>query len=324
MRNPSIISTLAIALTVFFTPALAADFPSKPINLLVGYPPGGAVDVVGRILAQHLAPALGQAVVVENRGGASGNIAAAYVSKSQPDGHTLLVAPITGYAMNTALDAESMSYSLEQDFAAVSLVGYLPLVLLVNKASPANDVPGLQQVAREKSEGLTYGSSGNGQVDHVAGELFRQQAGIKLLHVPYRGAAPAVLDLASGQIDLLFATTPTAMTNLKGGKLKPLMITAPHRLPMLADVPTAQELGYKGFEIGTTYGILAPADTPMAIRKRLNTEIMKVLALPDVKDRLLGLGVQILTSTPDQAQEGVKSELDRWENVFVDLNISAN
>lgn len=304
--------------------AIAQDYPSRQVSMVVGYSPGGAVDAVGRMIAQHLGERLGKPVVVDNRAGASGNIGAQYVAKAPPDGYTLLVAPLTSYAMNSLLLPAVAGYQLDKDFAAVSLVGYLPLVMVANEAVPASTPAQLVAMAKSKPAALNYGSSGNGSIEHVAGEMFKRQAGVSLLHIPYRGAAPAMTDLMSGQLQVMFATTATAVANLKTGRIKPLMVATSQRLTALPDVPTSSEAGFPGFEVASTYAVLAPAGTPPSIVRRLNQDIARIVQLPDVRQRFQTLGIEVMTSTPEEAGARIGTELSKWGQVIKTSNIKAD
>ena len=310
----------ALACTTLF----AQDYPSRQVTMVVGYAAGGAVDAVARLLSQKLGDALGKPVVVDNKAGASGNIGAQFVAKAAPDGHTLLMAPVTTYAMNSLLYPATAGYHLDKDFAGVSTVGYLPLVLVVNEALPARSVADLVKTAKAKPGGMDYGSAGNGSIEHVAGEMFKQQAGVSMVHIPYRGAAPAITDLMAGQLSLMFATVPTAVANLKSGKLRPLAVTTPERIGALRDVPTTREAGYPGFEVASVYAVLAPAATPQPVVQRLNQEIGKILQMPDVQARFQTLGIERAASTPEEATQRLGHELAQWRKVIQSSSIKAD
>lgn len=314
----------ACATAAACTVAPAQDYPARQVTMVVGYAAGGAVDAVARMMAQKLGDALGKPFVVDNKAGASGNIGAQFVARAQPDGYTLLMAPVTTYAMNSLLYPATTGYHLDKDFTGVSVVGYLPLVLVVNDALPARSVAELVKAAKAKPGGMDYGSSGNGSIEHVAGEMFKQQAGVSIVHIPYRGAAPAITDLMAGQLNLMFATVPTAVANLKTGKLRPLAVTTPGRVGALPDVPTTREAGYPGYEVASTYAILAPAATPRPIVQRLNQEIAKILQIPDVQKRFQILGIERAGSTPDEATQRLGQELAKWGQVIKDGSIKVD
>jgi tripartite-type tricarboxylate transporter receptor subunit TctC len=317
-------AAVALAAFAWSGAALAQDYPSRQVTMVVGYPPGGAVDAVGRMIAQRLGDSLGKPVVVDNKSGASGNIGAQFVAKAAPDGYTLLVAPLTSYAMNSLLLPATTGYHLDKDFAPVSLVGYLPLVLMANEAVPATTPAQLVAIAKAKPASLNYASSGNGSIEHVAGEMFKRQAGVSLLHIPYRGAAPAMTDLLAGQVQVMFATAATAMANMKTGRIKPLMVATPQRIAALPDVPTAREAGFPGFEVASTYAVLAPAGTPPAVVRRLNQEIAKIMQVPEVRQRFQTLGIEAMASTPEEAGVRVNAELVKWGQVIKAANIKAD
>jgi tripartite-type tricarboxylate transporter receptor subunit TctC len=324
MISRSMKTLLAAAFAAASTIAAAQDYPQRQVTMVVGYPAGGAVDAVGRLLAQKLGDAMGKPFVVDNKAGASGSIGAQFVAKAPADGHTLLVAPLTSYAMNSLLFPATTGFQLDKDFAGVSLVGYLPLVLVVNENVPAQSAAELVKIAKSRPAGLNYGSSGNGSIEHVAGEMFKKQAGVSVLHIPYRGAAPAITDVMAGQIQVMFATAPTAVANLKTGKIKPLMVATSQRIGALPDVPTAREAGFPGFEVASTYAILAPVATPRPVLQKLNTEIGKVLQMSDVKARFVTLGIEMMPSTPEEASQRSAAELAKWGKAIKDSNIKAD
>ncbi|MDM0029546.1 Bug family tripartite tricarboxylate transporter substrate binding protein [Variovorax saccharolyticus] len=312
----------AITLASALSPGFAqTDFPAKQITLVVGYPAGGAVDLVGRVLAQRLGDAFGKPVVVDNRGGASGNIGAQFVARSPADGYTLLVAPLTSYAMNSTLYPATVAYNLQKDFTPVAVIGYLPLVVVANTAASIDTTAALVKAAKAKPGSLNYGSSGNGSIEHVAGEMFKKQAGVSMVHIPYRGAAPAMTDLVGGQVQVMFATAATAVPNVAGSRVKALMVAAPKRLAALPNTPTAAEAGFPNFEVASTYAVLAPQNTPATIVQRLNQELVTMLQLPDVRVRFQGLGIEAAGSTPDEARKKVDAELKVWSKAIAEANI---
>ncbi|MFT3778462.1 MAG: tripartite tricarboxylate transporter substrate binding protein [Ottowia sp.] len=306
------------------TASFAQDYPSRQVTVVVGYAAGGAVDAVARLMSQKLGDALGKPFVVDNKAGASGNIGAQFVAKAPADGYTLLMAPVTTYAMNSLLYPATTGYHLAKDFTGVSLVGYLPLVLVVNEALPVRSVADLVKTAKAKPGGMDYGSSGNGSIEHVASEMFKKQAGVSMVHIPYRGAAPAITDVMAGQLQLMFATVPTAVANLKTGKLRPLAVTTPKRISALNDVPTAHEAGYPGFEVASTYAILAPAATPRPVVERLNQEVTRILEMPDVQARFQALGIERAGSTPEEATQRLGQELGKWDKAIKESAIKVD
>lgn len=310
-----------VVATMLSLPAAAQQYPSKPITFVVAYPPGGGADAIGRLLGQKLSEAIGQPVVVDNRPGFSGNIGAASVAKAAPDGHTLLVAPWTTYAINSVLYPDKVGYSLEKDFAPVTVIGFLPLVMMVNPQVPANTVQEFIALAKSKPDALSYGSTGPGSLEHISGEMLKRVAGINMVHVPYKGNGPAVTDLIGGQIQALFITAPTWAQHSKSGKLRALMVTTPERNSTFPDLPTPAESGLSGFEVFSTYGLLAPAGTPPAILEKLNATVRKILEDPDTRARFKTLGVDAAPSTPEAARQRVVNDLAKWGKAIKESNI---
>jgi len=306
------------------TPAGAQDFPTKPITLVVAYPPGGGADAIGRLIADRLQESMGKAVIMDNRPGFSGNIGAQYVAKSAPDGHTLLVAPWTTYAINGVLyGPQRVGYSLDKDFVGVSTLGFQPLALMINPSVPANTVAELIAYAKSKPDALTFGSTGPGSLEHIAGEMFKRSAGISMVHVPYRGSGPAMTDLIGGQIQVYFATAPTVVQHMNTGRVKTLMVTTPERNVALPNLPTPREAGVQNFEVRSTYGMLAPAGTPPAVIRKLNDELVKVLGNPEVKAKFRSLGVDAVASTADELTQRIPQDIARWSAIIKQADIKA-
>jgi tripartite-type tricarboxylate transporter receptor subunit TctC len=317
----AVAALLVVALLLGLGGAHAQDYPNKPIILVVAYTPGGGVDAVARLIAQKLSDAMAANVVVENRPGFSGNIGAASVARAAPDGYTLLLAPWTTYAINSVLYPGKVGYVLDKDFAPVTVIGYLPLILLVNQNVHANSLQELLALARNKPDSISFGSTGSGSLEHIAAELLKLQANVRMVHVPYKGNAPAVTDLIGGQIQLLFTTAPTWAAHANSGRLKALMVTTPQRSPAFPELPTPKEAGMPAFEVFSTYGVLAPAGTPPAIIKRLNEEMVKILEAADTKARFKVLGVDAAPSTPEAALQRVTRDLAKWEQILKSANI---
>jgi tripartite-type tricarboxylate transporter receptor subunit TctC len=288
--------------------AQSADYPSRPIKMLVGFAAGGGTDVVARIVAQKMTENLGQSVVVENRTGASGMIAAEDTAKSPPDGYTLMMGSQTTCAVAPIL-YRKVSVDPARDFAGVALTGASPLVLVVAmaKANPGK---------------LNFGTGGVGTTPHMTAELFQQAAGIKMVHVAYRGEAPAITDTVAGQIPLMFANLSAVMGNIKGGTLRALAVTGAQRSPSAPDIPTVGET-LPGFAAETWFGIVAPAGTPRDILVKLNTAARRALAAADTRERLAGLGMTNGSSTPEELDAHIKSEIAKWAKVIKDANIQA-
>ncbi|RJF92816.1 tripartite tricarboxylate transporter substrate binding protein [Noviherbaspirillum saxi] len=313
---------LATSLTLAASGAAQAAYPDKPIKLVVPYPPGGATDIIGRVVAQKLGGALGQQVVVDNRGGAGGNIGAAAVAKAEPDGYTLLMGALTSHSIMQTLERKSLGYNLEKDFAPITMVGSVPLVFVVHPSVPARNLKELIAFAKSKPGFLTYASSGAGAPQRMAAELFKRTAGVDVMHVPYKGSGPAMNDLVGGQVLTMVETVPAAQSFIKAGKLRALAVTTPQRISMLPDVPTAIEEGLAGFSVSSMFGVLAPANTPKPIVDRLNAELVKILQLPEVKEQLLQQGAYAMSTSPEQTRERIKQEISMWAKVIEDAKIT--
>jgi tripartite-type tricarboxylate transporter receptor subunit TctC len=288
----------------------AQPYPSKPVRVVVPYPPGGPTDIVARVLFQQVAESTGQQFVIDNRAGAGGNIGAEHVAKSPADGYTVLIGT-TAHAINMSL-FKSLNYDVQKDLAPVSLLTQGPLVLVTHPQFPANSVKELIDMAKAKPGSLNFASSGNGQSTHLSAELFNSMAGTKMVHVPYKGSAPALSDLMTGQVGIMFDTTLSAMPFVRAGKLKALGVTSPQRTPAAPDVPTIAESGLPGYEVFAWNGVLVPAGTPKAIVAQLNEEIRKAMQLPQVRDKFSAQGFAASWNTPDQFGVFVRNEVDKW------------
>jgi tripartite-type tricarboxylate transporter receptor subunit TctC len=317
---------LAVLATAALMPAAAfAAWPDRPVKLVVPYPPGGATDVIGRIVAQHLSTALGQSVVVDNRGGAGGNIGADVVAKSRPDGYTLLMAAMTSHSTMARLERGRISYDLQKDLTAVQVVGYVPLVFIVHPSVPATSFQQLVSFAKANPKKLTYASSGAGAPQRMAVEMFRLESGADMIHVPYKGSGPAMTDLVGGQVLMAAETVPAALQQIKAGKLRALAVTTPQRISMLPDVPTVSESGWKDFDVVSTFGVMAPAGTPPEVLARLNAEIGKIMQDPAAKEQFLQQGVYTLPpQTPAQASGRLKAEMAKWAHVIDQTGVKAD
>ena len=298
--------------------ALAQSYPAKPIRVVVPFPPGGGTDIVARTVTPKMAEILGQPFVIENRAGAGGNIGTEAVAKSPADGYTLLVASAST-AINTTL-VPNLSWSVS-DFAPVVLMVVNNHLLAAHPSVPANNVRELLALAKARPGQVTYASYGSGSSAHLTAELFKLMAGVDLLHVPYKGAAPAVNDLLGGQVNVIFADVAAMLSHLKSGKLKPLGIGSAKRFEGLPDVPTIAESGVPGFEAGGFLGLVAPAGTPRAAIDALNAAAQKSLALPEVRERLLGLASPPVGGTPEEFASHIKREIDKWARVIRAANI---
>lgn len=306
---------LGVAATFGVTRGWADAYPDKPIRLLVAFPPGGPSDVLSRIVGQQLNAALGQSVVVDNRPGAGGNVAAEIAAKQPADGYTLLMANNSILAANAFL-YKRLGFDPSKDFAPITLIGRQPNILVVSPSLGVNSVAELIAMAKAKPGQLNFGSSGNGTAAHLAGELFRLKAGIDIVHVAYPGVAPALTDLMSGQIQMMFATSVGAIPFLKSGSLKALAVSSAVRSPALPDLPTMQEAGVADFDATTWHGVVAPAHTPGPVIDRLNAATVQALHQPDVAKRLAGLGVDVVGDTPAAFAAYIKAESIKWGEVI--------
>ena len=307
------------AMAAFTTVALAQTYPVKPVRIMVGANAGGGTDIIARVLAEKYQAALGQPFIVENRPGASNTIAADLTAKAAPDGHTLLLATNTGQAIAPHLI--KLSFDTNKDLIPIALIVTVPNVLVVAPNVPANNVKELIALMKAKPEAFSYGSSGVGSTQHLAGEAFNLAAGTKAVHIPYKGSAQALADLSGGQIQMNFDTTSSAMAFIKGGKVKALAVMSPQRSPELPDVPTLAEAGLPGVEMSTWYGLFVTAGTPKDVVNRIYAETIKVLQLPDVQKRLIGLGGEPGKITQEQFAALVKSDYERFGRLIKDANV---
>ncbi|HKW37424.1 MAG TPA: tripartite tricarboxylate transporter substrate binding protein [Burkholderiales bacterium] len=308
---------LWLALGAFLAPwpalAQAPDaWPSRPIRLILPFPPGGPTDILGRMIGERLTAGLGQPVVVENRGGAGGNLGAEVAAKSAPDGYTILL--VSNPIVISPSLYSKLNYDPRKDFAPVSLLATVPNVMVTY---PSLGVSTLQEfIALAKSKpGMNFGSGGAGTSNHAAGELFNIVAGVKLVHVPYKGVNLAMNDVLAGRIQFVVIGVPAAGPHIKAGRLRALAVIAPRRLPALPDVPTVAEAGLPNFEVTTFYGMLAPAGTPAAIVRRLNAELVRIMHSQELKDRLATMATEPATDTPEEFAEFLKRETAKWAEV---------
>jgi tripartite-type tricarboxylate transporter receptor subunit TctC len=327
MRAASrLVLALVLALSAGLVPdngrAQGAKYPDHSVKLLVGFAAGGGTDVAARILAQKLTDTLGQTVVVENRPGASGMIATEAAAKAPPDGYTLMMGSQTTLAVAPAL-YRKFGIDAARDFAGVAMGGVSPLVLVVHPSVPAKSVKELIALAQAKPGSVTFGSGGLGTTPHMAGELFAIQAGIKMVHVAYRGEAPAINDLLGGQLTLVFANLSAVIGNVKAGSLRALAVTSAQRSPSAPELPTIAETALPGFDAATWFALMAPAGTPRDVVERLNAEVTRFVAQPDVQQRFADLGMTISAATPDAIDAFVKSEIAKWAKVIQDAEIKA-
>ena len=298
------------------SPALAQGFPTKPVKIVATFEPGGASDILARLIAPKLSETLGQSVLVENRPGAGGNIGTDYVAKSAPDGHTLVMGYIGTHAVNPTLYPK-IPFDAVKDFAPVAFVASIPSALVVHPSVAAKSVGELIALAKSRPGQLNYGSGGAGTAPHLAAELFKTIAGVDIVHVPYKGSGPAVTDLLGGQISLMFNTMIQTIPHVQSGKLRALAVTSAKRSNAMPELPTLAESGLPGYAMVGWFGVLAPAGTPKDVVNRLNVEILKILNQADVKERLAKLGSEPTDIvTPEQFGDYIKMELTKWEKVI--------
>ena len=302
--------------------ARAQPYPAKPIHLIVPFPPGGGNDTVARAIAQQIGPDLGQPVVIDNKPGAGGAVGAELAAKAPPDGYTLFLAGVGSHVVNPNVHAK-LAYDPVKDFAPVTLIASAPSVLVVNPSVPARTVAQLTAYARAHPGKLNYASNGAGSAAQLAAAMYESMAGVKMVHVPYKGIAPAMTDLLSGEVQLMFGTVVALVPQIQAGKLRPLAVTSRSRSALLPDVPTMAESGLPEYEAGSWYGIMAPAGTPPEIIDRLHGTIVKALAQPDVAKRLAAEGAVVIGSTPAQFAAHLRRELARVGKVVRAAGIRA-
>lgn len=313
--------SLAAATVALPAPAESAAWPTKPIRLVVGYAAGGATDVVARLVAVKMGEQLGQPVMVDNRAGANSNLGAELVARSAPDGYTLYVYTIAN-TINATLYPK-LAYDPVKDFELVGLMAKIPNILVVNPRLPIQSPADYLRYAKSSKDGITFASSGAGSSIHLSGEMFKMQSGANMLHVAYKGSAPAITDLIGGQVDSMFDNTPSALPHVQAGKLRAVAITSAQRSPLLPDVPTLAESGYPGFDVQSWFALAAPAGTPRPVIDRLNAALGKSLAATDVRQRLQDLAATPAAGTPEQARSFAASELKRWREVVKASGASA-
>lgn len=324
-KRLSWLGRIGAALCISLMPGMAAvaqNYPAKPVRVVIPYPPGGPTDILGRIVAQRLSDRFGQTFVVDNKPGASGMIGAEAVAKAAPDGYTLLV--------NASLHViypslyPKMAFDSIKDFSPVSQIAQVPLILVVNPDLPVKSVKDLIALAKAQPGKLRFSSSGNGAAPHLAGEAFKLHTGVDMQHIPYKGSAPALADLMGGHVDLMFDSLPSSVAHVKSGKLRPLAVSTAKRVPSMPNLPTIAESGVPGFDLGTWYGVWAPAGTHKDIVNQVSGEIAKILKLPEVRERLATLGAEPVGSAPDEFAAYCRSELSMWAKVVKDSGAKAD
>ena len=303
-----------VATTFFAAFAAHAQYPNKPIKMVVPFPAGGTTDILARAVAADLQKVFGQPVVVENKAGAGGNIGSDSVAKSPPDGYTLLMGTVGTHAINVALYPK-MPYDAVKDFVPISLVAGVPNVLVAAPTFPVNSVKDLIDLAKKSPDKTTFASSGNGTSIHLSGELFKQLAGVQMMHVPYKGSSAALPDVMSGQVNVMFDNAPSVMPQIKGGKLKAIAVTSSVRSPALPNVPTIAEAGLPGYEASSWFGVLAPAGTPKDIVDKLSLTIARAVQSAEFKERLAAQGAEGVGNTSEQFAAHIKTEIEKWAKV---------
>ena len=304
------------------TPVMGLDYPVKPIRLVVGFPPGGGADVAARLVAEGLRETWRQTVVVDNRAGAGGNLATEIVAKSTADGYTLLMTSPGPVAINPSL--MKLPYNPRKDLAPITLVAFGPNVLVVHPSSPATSLKELIALARGSSNRLNFGSSGLGTTPHLSAELLKIMAKIDMVHVPYKGAGPAAIDLVAGRLDLMIVSAPTVLNLVRAQRLKALAVTSLARLSVLSDVPTFNEAGLPGYEAGVWWGLLAPAGTPAALINKLHQAIAAILHTADTRSRISAEGAEVVGNTPKAFGEFIQKETTKWATVIKAAGIKAD
>ncbi|MCX7141874.1 MAG: tripartite tricarboxylate transporter substrate binding protein [Proteobacteria bacterium] len=312
-------AALAAMLAAASCGAWAQAYPAKPVKLIVTYPPAGGADTMARLIAAKLSESLGQPVVVENRPGASGQIGADAVARAAPDGYTLML-DASSYAVNPSLYPK-LPYDPQKAFAPITLLAQFPNMLVVTPSFPVNSVKDLVAMAKAKPGTISYASSGNGSAQHLAAELFKQQAGVDIMHVPYKGGGPAMTDVMAGQVPVFFANMASGLGHVKGGKLKALAATGSKRSPNMPELPTLAESGVPGYEVYEWNAVFAPAGTPPAIVNLLYEHIAKALALKDVRERIDALGGEIVASNPRDTEKFLVAQMAKWSKVVKQGNI---
>ena len=310
------IASLALAISTAFAQA----YPSRPISLVVPFPPGGTTDVLARTLGQELGKNLGQPVVIESKPGAGATLGADYVAKSKPDGYIILMGAVHHTIATSAY--KKLPYDFSRDLVPVSTVALVPNVLVVNPNLPAKNVAELLALAKAAPKKYTYGSNGNGTGQHLIGAQFEALGGVQLLHVPYKGSGPLTTDLLGGQIDMSFDTITPLLPHIKANKLRALAVTINKRAPALPEVPTLDEAGLKGFNLGTWFGVLAPVGTPREIVAKLNTEMVKIINSPDFRKRMEEIGAEPIGNTPEQMAAQIKDDTERFAKLVKAAGVS--
>ena len=317
----AVLAIAAISAALGSASGLAQQYPAKTIRVVVGFAPGGGTDVVARIIGAKLGELWGQSVVVDNRAGATGTIGADIVAKSPPDGYTLLMGHVNSHGIAPNL-FKKLPYDAQRDFAMVSYVGYVPNVLVIHPSIPAKNVKELIGIAKARPGQMNYASSGVGSTQHLAGEMFKLATGTNLVHIPYKGSGPAVIDLLAGHVVMNFDTMPPVLPHIRAGKMRALALTTPKRSPNLPDVPTMMEAGLSGFSMTNWYGVMAPGKTSREIVVKLNAEINKIMQMPEQKAKLEEVGTQLDPMSPEQFAKFLESEIAKYSKLIKAANVT--
>ena len=314
-----LVASIALAAGLAALPAAAQSYPAKPIRMVVPYPPAGGTDVVARTLSEPLAAELGQPIVIENKGGAAGNLGTDIAAKAAPDGYTILFT-LSSHTINPKL-FDKLPFDVERDFVPIGRAASIPQLIAVHPSVKANNIAELIALVKAQPGKFSYASVGTGSPSHIAGELFKLKTGIDMVHVPYKGGGPAVSDVIGGQVPILFVSMPAAWQHVKAGRLRALAVTSDKRSIVAPELPTLAEAGVADCVVNSWYGAFAPAKTPPAAVQRLNAALVKVLQIPEVRDKLLAQGAEAAPSTIDELDAVVKEELRKWEMVIRDAKI---
>ncbi|MBC7778743.1 MAG: tripartite tricarboxylate transporter substrate binding protein [Proteobacteria bacterium] len=320
-RWPALLLALTF-LCIGSLPLHAQSYPTGPIRLMVPYPPGGTADLLGRLVGQRLGDALGVTVVIENRAGIGGSLGAEIVSKAAPDGATLLLGNASTQAINQSL-YKKIGYDPLKDFTPISLVATVPLVMMVHPSMPVKSVKELLALARARPGQMNYASGGAGSTTHLSMELLKSQTKVDIAHIAYRGSGPALISLIAGEVPLMVELMPTALPFVKAGKVRALAVTSARRSPLLLDIPTIAETVTPGYEVASWFGVFAPAGTPTPVVTRLNAEVVKFMSTPEMRERLLALGAEPVTNTPDEFGRFVRAEITKWSKVVQESGAKA-
>ena len=315
-----VLFSIAFVLVAAATPVIAQQYPAKAVRMIVGFPAGGTSDIMARLTGQKLSEAWGQTFIIDNRPGAGGNIGTELVAKSAPDGYTLLVSPGSTLTSNPAVYSK-VPFDTVRDFAPVTIIASVPNALVVHPSVPVNNVKELIALAKSRPGQLAYASTGAGQSTHLSAELLKLSAGINMIHVPYKGSAPALTDIVAGQVSVMFDNLPSCLPFIKSGRLKPLAVSSTSRSRALPDLPTVAESGVPGFDVTVWFAVLAPAATPRDIVNRLNGEIIKAIKTPDMRERLAQQGAEPVGNTSDEFAAVIKRDLAKWAKVVKDAGI---